>query len=62
MMTLPGSQSYCEYSFLESLSMYILSLYMYIYIYIYTATTRDGHGRECDGDGKCLSSTKGERL
>jgi hypothetical protein len=34
MMTLPGSQSYCEYSFLESLSMYILSLYVYIYIYI----------------------------
>jgi len=27
-----------------------------------SATTRDGHGRECDGDGKCLSSTKGERL
>lgn len=26
------------------------------------ATTRDGHGRECEGDGKSLPSTEGEGL
>jgi len=62
MTTPPGSQSYCEYIYIYIYIPYKFVNTYSLYLYVFAAATRDGYGRECNGDGKCLSSTKDEGL